>query len=54
MSNVNIVQKQVGTLPSDGINIFCVVFMASVQELNGHTVYKIIYSIFFLWNGTVL
>jgi hypothetical protein len=44
MSDVDVGQKRAGTILSDGINtyffcLFCVVFMASVRELNCHTVY---------------
>jgi hypothetical protein len=43
MSDVNFVRKRAGTILSDGINkyfyLFCVVFMASVREINCHTFY---------------
>jgi hypothetical protein len=42
MSDVNVVRKWAGTVLSDGINTFyliCMVFIASVGELNYHTVY---------------
>jgi hypothetical protein len=43
MRDVNVVRKWAVTILSDGINkyflSFCVVFMASVPELNCHTVY---------------
>lgn len=44
VSDVNVVQKQAGTVLSDGINkylLFGVGFMASVRELNCHTAYSI-------------
>jgi hypothetical protein len=46
MSDVNVVRKRAGTILSGSINryfyLFCVVFMASVRELNCHTVYFLI------------
>jgi hypothetical protein len=43
MRKLNVVQKRAGTILSDDIDkyclSFCVVFMASVRELNCHNVY---------------
>jgi hypothetical protein len=53
MSDVNVVRKRAGIILSDGINkyflSFLCVFMASVRELNCHTVYADHFAFLFLF-----